>query len=93
MPLTRLRARNQRRRVRARQGGGQHHVHGRAAAPVPSLFRGFSAPVKVSLDCLERGPARSAAARHGCVQPLAGGAERRDAPLVARSSTGDGRGG
>ena len=65
---------------------------GVTALPVPSLFRGFSAPVKVSLDLPERGIARPAAARHGCVQPLAGGADRRDAPAGGSLDREAGRG-
>ena len=38
------------RRLRARPGRRQHHLRECRSPPVPSLFRGFSAPVKVALD-------------------------------------------
>ena len=82
------------RRLPLRHGGRQHHLHRRdipaGAVPVPGLLRPGEGLARSS----ERGTARPAAARHGCVQPLAGGADRRDAPaggsLDRRSRSCDG---
>ena len=49
------------------------------SAPVPSLNRGFSAPVKLIANYRRRGSALPRGARQRSVQPLAGGADARDA--------------
>ena len=80
------------RRLPLRQGGRQHHLHRRdipaGAVPVPGLLRPGEGLARSS----QRGTARPAAARHGCVQPLAGGADRRDAPAGGSLDREAGRG-
>ena len=48
---------------------------GHTSPPVPSLLRGFSAPVKLQIDLGDGRSSASAAARQRSVQPLAGGAD------------------
>ena len=50
-----------------------------ASRPVPSLLRGFSAPVNLTLDLVRRRPAVPDGPRRRPVQPLAGGTGLRHA--------------
>ena len=53
--------------------------HGVSSRPVPSLLRGFSAPVRLNIDLSEADLALPAQDRRRPVQPLAGGADARHA--------------
>ena len=62
---------------------------GIANRPVPSLFRGFSAPVNIVSSAQPGRPAVPGAARQRSVQPLAGAAGCRHGPDGRRASTAE----
>ena len=92
LPLqARRRRRSRARRARLCASRAESFVFaGIAEPPVPSLNRGFSAPVRLGRQPLRRRPALPRGARHRSVQSLAGGADAGDA-AAGRQRRGDPR--